>query len=216
MDLEKILKNIPDKKGKTGVGRKTTSYQFKKDLNDFFGEDYKDKNIVELGTHFGYSAYFLSFYFKNIFTIERWEDCANAAKENNKSRDNVHIIQGDLYDKNTWIDIIKNKIEVIFIDAGHTYDDVMRDTLEALERFKNITIIYDDYGLPGNNEVNLAVNKLIQLGKITPIKKVGYPKGSDIFGTGEILEDWEGIICKSNINTGSDFNMFNNPIVTSW
>ena len=179
MKLQEILNNIPDKKSKENGAKGTTSYKFKEDLDSFFGDRFLDKNIIELGTHFGYSAYFLSFYFKNVYTIERWEDCATKAREVNKDRSNVHIIQGDLYEDNTWKDLINKEIDVAFIDADHSFQAVIIDTINIMDKFKDIIIIYDDFGHV--NEVNAAVNKLITDNKIKLISTIGHPKGTDIF-----------------------------------
>ena len=51
MNKYDILNDIPDKREQV----KTTSLKFKKDLIDFFGDDYKDKRCVEIGTHKGYN-----------------------------------------------------------------------------------------------------------------------------------------------------------------
>ena len=66
MNQNKILKGIPDKR----QDKDTTSLKFKRDLIEFFGEDYKDKICLEIGTNKGYSTKILSFLFKKVITCE--------------------------------------------------------------------------------------------------------------------------------------------------
>jgi len=61
--MRDILKGIPDKR----QDKNTTSLKFKKDLIEFFGEDYKDKICLEIGTSKGYSTRLLSFLFKKSY-----------------------------------------------------------------------------------------------------------------------------------------------------
>ena len=51
-----IFDNVPDKR----QDKNTTSLKFKRDLIEFFGEDYKDKTCLEIGTHRGYTTKILS------------------------------------------------------------------------------------------------------------------------------------------------------------
>ena len=76
MNKYDILNDIPDKREQV----KTTSLKFKKDLIDFFGNDYKNKRCLEIGTHKGYTTRILSNLFKKVVTCEIETDLINFAK----------------------------------------------------------------------------------------------------------------------------------------
>ena len=68
-----ILNDIPDKRELV----KTTSLKFKKDLIDYFGENYQNKTCLEIGTHKGYTTRILSDLFKKVITCEIDENLIN-------------------------------------------------------------------------------------------------------------------------------------------
>ena len=111
MNFEQILKDIPDKR----QDKDTTSLKFKKDLIEFFGEDWKDKTCLEIGTNRGYTTRILSFLFKKVITCEYDSELVNFAKNVNKDRDNIEFLQKDVY-QSTW-DF--ENIDVSFIDCVH-------------------------------------------------------------------------------------------------
>ena len=91
--MNEMLKNIPDKR----QDKNTTSLKFKEDLIDFFGDDYKDKTCLEIGTSKGYTTRVLSFLFKKVITCEINDDLISFAKDVNKDRDNIEFLKKDVY-----------------------------------------------------------------------------------------------------------------------
>ena len=71
------------------------------------------------------------------------------------------------------------------------------DTINSLKTFKDIYLIYDDYGLA--EQVKKAVDDCLELGIIEFVDYIGHDKGIDIKtdGKNHRLQDREGIICKS-------------------
>ena len=129
MNFEQILKDIPDKR----QDKDTTSLKFKKDLIEFFGEDWKDKTCLEIGTNRGYTTRILSFLFKKVITCEYDSELVNFAKNVNKDRDNIEFLQKDVY-QSTW-DF--ENIDVSFIDCVHEYENVMHDIQKSLQLVKS-------------------------------------------------------------------------------
>jgi predicted rRNA methylase YqxC with S4 and FtsJ domains len=181
----------------------TTSFQFKKDLWEFF-IDFKDKSVVEFGTHKGQTTRILSFLFKQVYTINCNDN--ELAKELNKDRTNIEYINFDLYSNNQLI--IKDNISAFLIDAGHEYHQVITDINRATSM--NCTdecyIIFDDYGCNVHKDgVKAAVDEATKENIISVVKGIGHKAGYN-FGTGgktgpdRILEDFEGLITKINWN----------------
>ena len=55
--IEQILSQVPNKRD----NKDTTSYEFKKDLYDFFWEDkWRERSVLEVSCSRGYSSYLLS------------------------------------------------------------------------------------------------------------------------------------------------------------
>ena len=93
MNIESILKDIPDKRD----NKNTTSLVMKKDLINFFGDNYLNKKCFEIGTNRGYTTRVLSFLFETVKTIELDNQLINFAKDLNKDRKNINYVQGDVY-----------------------------------------------------------------------------------------------------------------------
>lgn len=183
MDIEEILKNIPDKfQHKT-----TTSHKFKKDLFDFFNKDeFKDCVCLEIGSNVGYTTRILSYLFKEVIGFNL-ED-ASIAEKFNVDRPNVKYYVQDVYKTKLPIDYG----DIFLIDAEHTYHAVIEDTMRSLSfKSKNKKyFIYDDYG--AFPEIKQAINDLVQYEKIKIIKYIGHEPNSNFTRQ---LFDYEGLIC---------------------
>lgn len=120
----------------------------------FLDELKKDKailNYLELGVHNGASFCLAISNDKNIncYGIDR--NLSPELKENiensNKFNNNFKLFQGNTDEKSS-IDFAKSlgPIDLLFIDAGHTYDDVKKDftNYSPLVKSKGY-IIFDDY-----------------------------------------------------------------------
>ena len=77
--IEHLLKEIKEDKKDNLT---TTSFQFKRDLWDYFKDEFKDKVAVEFGTHKGQTTKILSYLFKKVYTINNQDN--KKAKELNK------------------------------------------------------------------------------------------------------------------------------------
>lgn len=186
-----IFDNVPDKR----QDKNTTSLKFKRDLIEFFGEDYKDKTCLEIGTHRGYTTKILSSLFNKVITCEVNKDLQDFAKVVNKDNTNVEFLLKDVY--NTSWDF--NDIDVVFIDCDHEISSVLKDIKNAISLCKpndSILIVFDDYGLVNPWEgVKEAIAKYDNDHRFQIIREIGEPKGSDCNPRAN-LRDVEGVICK--------------------
>ena len=66
MDIDSILKDIPDKRS----DKNTTSLVMKKDIINFFKDNYLNKKCFEIGTNRGYTTRVLSFLFDKVKTVD--------------------------------------------------------------------------------------------------------------------------------------------------
>lgn len=183
MNIEEILTNIPDKfQHKT-----TTSHKFKRELFEFFDkEEFKNKTCLEIGSNIGYTTRVLSYLFKEVigFNLENVE----MAQKFNSDRPNVRFYAQDVY--NTILPLDYG--DVFLVDAEHTYDAVITDTLRSLT-FKSDGkkyFVYDDYG--AFPEIKKAISDLIDHDKIKIVKHLGHEPGSNFTRP---LFDYEGLIC---------------------
>lgn len=179
----------------------TTSFQFKRDLWDFFA-DFKDKSIVEFGTHKGQTTRILSHLFKSVYTVNCNDN--ETAKELNKDRTNINYLNFDLYSNNKLV--VEDTISVFLIDAGHSYDQVIADInrVTSMNCANDCYIVFDDYGCNVHrNGVKAAVDRAIDENIVSVIKGIGHTAGYN-FGNGgkggddRILENFEGLITKIN------------------
>ena len=212
MNFEQILKDIPDKR----QDKDTTSLKFKKDLIEFFGEDWKDKTCLEIGTNRGYTTRILSFLFKKVITCEYDSELVNFAKNVNKDRDNIEFLQKDVY-QSTW-DF--ENIDVSVIDCVHEYENVMHDiqkSLQLVKSNKEMILVFDDYGLPKpphrEKDVKDAVDQYVdEHPSFDLVKYIGEDKGSDC-RPGKILKAEEGVICKyRNIPLQNFYRILDNEL----
>jgi len=183
MTIDELLTIIPDK----FEHRTTTSHKFKRDFFDYFNKiEFKDKICVEIGSNIGYSTRVLSYLFKEVIGFNL--DSVEAAQKFNSDRLNVRYYAQDVY--NTVLPV--DYADVFFIDAQHTYDAVIEDTLRSL-KFKSDGkkyFIFDDYG--AFPDIKKAVDDLISCDKIEIVKKIGHETDTTFV---KPLYDYEGVIC---------------------
>lgn len=183
MTIDELLTIIPDK----FEHRTTTSHKFKRDFFEYFNTpNFKNKICLEIGSNIGYSTKVLSYLFKQVigFNLESVE----AAEKFNSDRPNVKFYAQDVYNTTLPVDYA----DIFFIDAQHTYDAVIEDTLRSL-KFKSDGkkyFIFDDYG--AFPDIKKAVDDLINCDKIEIVKKIGHGTGDKFVKT---LYDYEGVIC---------------------
>lgn len=183
MNIDEILKNIPDKfQHKT-----TTSHKFKRDVFEFFDKpEFKDKICLEIGSNIGYTTRVLSYLFKEVVGFNLKE--IDIAQKFNSDRPNVRYYAQDVYNTKLPLDYA----DVFLIDAEHTYHAVIEDTVRSLKFKSNDKkyFIYDDYG--AFPEIKQAINDLIEYNKIKIVKKIGHEPNSNFT---KPLFDYEGLIC---------------------
>ena len=205
MNREEIFKNVPDKSEMNW----TTTHKFKDDLLDYFGDEFKNKNCLEVGTFQGHTTRILSFLFNKVITIDINQEWVDLARNLNEDRNNIEYYIGDIYDwivpgvTSLYYDTFKDEeVDVVFIDAIHKYHQVIFDTINSIKTFGNIHLIYDDYGLL--DEVKSAVDDMINTGMIEVVQYIGGQKDELVNPTSvnKYLKDREGVICKTRIKNG--------------
>jgi len=205
MNRGEIFKNVPDKSEMNW----TTTHKFKDDLLDYFGDEFKNKNCLEVGTFQGHTTRILSFLFNKVITIDINQEWVDLARNLNEDRNNIEYYIGDIYDwivpgvTSLYYDTFKDEeVDVVFIDAIHKYHQVVFDTINSIKTFGNIHLVYDDYGLL--DEVKSAVDDMINTGMIEVVQYIGGQKDELVNPTSvnKYLKDREGIICKSRIKNG--------------
>ena len=220
-ELKRVLDETPDKVEWT----ETTSLKLKTDLIEFFGEDFKDKDVLEVGCHVGHTSRILSYLFNKVYAMNvngplfgdrtLWE-INNLISENDiykhysanvkttfgKKFDNIDYLEMDSYNPRGWPIELLSDVSVVFIDAIHQYDAVLSDIRNGITLGPNVEyLVFDDYGFPWYQmDVKAAVDSKINDGTLEVVKKIGREPGSEVafnLQTGPVLSiDWEGLICK--------------------
>ena len=178
--------NIIDNKGKN---KNTTSRKFKEDILRLFGESYKDKIMLELGCHQGNTTRVYSECFSKVIAVERSEQNIEIAKENCNDVSNVEFINMDVYSN----DFNIPQVDVVHVDAGHTFQEVIYDIERLVKILDNPTFIFDDYGHVGRT-VRDAINTKLQDGTIKLVTYIGEDKGF-VAANDKIFIGKEGVIC---------------------
>lgn len=178
--------NIIDNKGKN---KNTTSRKFKEDILRLFGESYKDKTMLELGCHQGNTTRVYSECFSKVIAVERSEQNIEIAKENCNDVSNVEFINMDVYSN----DFNIPQVDVVHVDAGHTFQEVIYDIERLVKILDNPTFIFDDHGHVGRT-VRDAINTKLQDGTIKLVTYIGEDKGF-VAANDKIFIGKEGVIC---------------------
>ena len=170
----------------------TTSMKFKADTIDFFGDKFKNKVLVEIGTSLGYGTRVLSPLFKKIITVDCSPEKFTYAKDYLKDFNNIEFKLMDVYNQ-MWQ--FGENADVVFIDCVHDYVHVKSDVDNSISTFNKPIIMFDDYGL--FPEVKRLIDEYISDGKLKVLEKIGCHKGIVYPKTqNKILIDREGIICQ--------------------
>jgi len=184
-DEEFILNKIEHK----NENKNTTSRKFKEDVLRIFGDGYKDKTILELGCHQGNTTRIYSECFGKVIAVERSDENIEVAKKQCNDVDNIEFITADVYN-----DFNLPNVDVVSVDAGHTYEEVIYDIERISNQIKNVTLIFDDYGHEGKT-VRDAINTKLSDGTINLITYIGEGRGF-IAANNKTFIGREGVICK--------------------
>ena len=170
----------------------TCSDEFREEIKDFFKEKSHYK-IAEIGSHKGYTTRFLSNIFKKVYAVDNSVEWTNFNKSLNNDRNNIEYVHLNIY-KDSW-DIIPD-VDVVFIDALHSYEHCKSDMYNSLKRFKNLKyIIFDDYGVWSG--VKQIVNESLTNQILTFEKYIGINNVPGL--RNEVFKNTaEGIICRIN------------------
>ena len=166
----------------------TCSDEMREDITLFF--ENKNYNIIELGSHKGYTTKVFSKLFQKVYAIDNNETFLSENKDFNKENTNIIYINFDLY-KDDWKRLPKD-INVAFIDAKHDYDSCKSDILNSIQYFKNLKyIIFDDYGVWP--DVRTIINELLLNNTLYFEKYIGLNDIPSLEGI--VTNSSEGILC---------------------
>lgn len=146
----------------------------------------KDKTVVELGTFRGRAAILISHFAKIITTIDLYPDSRltlypeltfEYMKNNLNKYKNIKVIKGEASQSAKLFD--DNSIDMIFVDAGHGYNDVMNDYNSWYSKLKKDGIyIFHDFkymrGLDKACDVQTPVNDILKTGKLKMLEIAGW------------------------------------------
>ncbi len=182
---DKILDLMPHK----DTAKYTTSRKFKRDiLKTFSDKKFKDLTMMELGSCQGNSTVVYSNVFKKVYGVEKDSWNIEQAEKKCKDRDNVEFIQKDIYTEEWDFP----QVDVVMIDAGHTYEHVKHDIPKVMDYFNKPIIIMDDYGNP-KVEIQKAIYEIVTTGAVSLDTFIGEKQGFKT-AAGWIMNDREGCI----------------------
>lgn len=170
----------------------TCSDEFREDIKEFF-KDKSHYKIAEIGSHKGYTTRYLSNIFEKVYAVDNSVEWTDFNKNLNKDKNNIEYVHLDIY-KESW-HVIPD-VDVVFIDANHTYQHCKSDIYSSINRFSKLKyIIFDDYGVwPGVKEIvnECLTNELFTFEKYIGLNNVPGPNNTLFKNTSE------GIICGVN------------------
>jgi len=151
----------------------------------------RNKDVLEIGSLYGATTLALSYYAKEVTTIDNWSDIEilpiknnikikktvinktyDIFKNNIKSIDNIKLIVGDIFSKKIWSKLRLRKFELIFYDGPHNVKDIIQFINLYSFLFKKDTIlIFDDYNFDavqkgikyGFETINIEIEKSIKI-----------------------------------------------------
>ena len=188
LPVDSILDEVQHK----DVAKYTTSKILKKDVLEYFGDSFKDKNLLELGCCQGDTTRVYSYLFDKVYAVERDDDNLEKAKVKCIARSNVEFLKRDVYVD----DFNYPMVDVVVIDAGHTYNHVKSDITRVVSYYNKPIIIIDDYGQV-DGEIKRAVNESIEELNLKVEKYIGEKKGF-VTANGKVFVDREGVILSVN------------------
>jgi hypothetical protein len=169
----------------------TISNKMRSDIREFF-VNMTDYKIAEIGSYKGFTTRELASIFSMVYAVDNNSRFTLFNKKLNRGLKNIKYVMLDIYNHD-WTGLPED-IEVVFIDACHTYECCKSDIQNSLTRFINLKyIIFDDYGVwPG---VKQAVDEFIGNDKLELVKYIGL---TNVPGPNRVIVNNvnEGVICK--------------------
>ena len=168
----------------------TCSNDFRKDIAEFFS-DKPNLSIAEIGSHKGYTTRFLSSVFAKVYAVDNNIEWTQMNKDYNKDKTNIEYVHLDIY-STPW-NILPENIDIVFIDADHSYQGCRSDIMNSIKRFPHLQyILFDDYGVwKGVKEIVdiCLMEQLLEFERFIGINVVPGPNGIMKYVN-------EGILCK--------------------
>ncbi len=157
-------------------------------------DEIKYDKILDLMPHKDTAKYTTSRKFKRdilkTFTHKKYKDLTmiELGSCQGKDRDNVEFIQKDIYTEEWDFP----QVDVVMIDAGHTYEHVKYDIPKVMDYFNKPIIIMDDYGNP-KVEIQKAIYEIVTTGTVSLDAFIGEKRGFKT-AAGWTMNDREGCI----------------------
>jgi len=122
----------------------TISNTFRSDMQEFFRSK-GPVSLLEIGSYKGFTTRFFSNFCNQVVAVDNNRSHHEHSRSLNKDRENIEYINLDIY-KDAWDPVFRRfNINVIFIDADHSYEGVKSDIENSL-RFEGVKyLIFDDY-----------------------------------------------------------------------
>ena len=168
---------------------KTTSRKFKEDILRIFG-DKKDLNCLEIGSCQGDTTRVFAECFNKVYSFEQSSENVESVEKKCSDVDNVEFNQMDVYSSDFQI---PEDIDITFVDAGHSTDFIKFDIKRLLEKNKNMTLIFDDYGQQDD-----VVKNAIRDSNLEISRHIGEYNGftfKRLNGDTIVFKGREGVIC---------------------
>jgi len=165
----------------------TCSEKMRIDVGNFFRD--KTCTIAEIGSPKGYTTRILANIFEKVYSVDHLE-WSRFNKQYNRDMRNIHYISLDIY-KEDWI-VLPQDIDVVFIDADHSYQGCKSDLLNAAKRFQHLKyVIFDKYG--AWKGVKQLVVEYVQSKKLKIEAWIGIQNVPGPYGI--VQNTQEGVLC---------------------
>jgi len=173
----------------------TISTEMRNDIKNHFKSSASTTSIVEIGAYKGYTTKFLSQIFHTVYAVDNHKKWLQENKNYNSDSTNIVFVELNLY-RDDWNILQDPNVEVVFIDAVHSYYKCKSDTINSLKTFQNLKyIIFDDYGV--FPEVKKVVDEFVENQTLSVVSFLGLTSVPTLSGV-NVENTHEGILCKVN------------------
>lgn len=177
--------------------RKTTTYEFKRDLiKHFKNSESNNKTVLELGCCRGDLSCVLADIFGKVIAVDISEE--NIIDANQRyGRDNIDFVAADVFNWNGYPD----KADVVILDNKRDKESIVAMVKFINQKYNNPTIVFVDYGQVAAPGVREGINECIRIGLFTISEYIGVGPGivessvGNLAGIPLIYDQSEGVIC---------------------